>query len=1322
MDVPSTDRAGRGRAEGALIYAGYELLERLAHGPTKDLWKARARTGVDGFEKSLAIKRFMADATGHDRIARAFVEGAKRAVHLSHANIVHLFDLGRADDMYFVAMEYVNGPDLGAVLTLGRKRGIVMPPAVASFVAIELAKALDYAHRIRPHNDNSTGILHGAVAPWNVLLSVDGDVKLGDFGTATTHSGATAGESGVRRAQRTHVTPEQLTNAVPDARADVFSLAVLLYEMVSNVTPFFALSSEGIADNIRAGRCAPLADVSPSVPVGLAAIVSRAMHIDRERRYPDMDSFHQALAQLAFTCGWRAAREDLAEYLDRLGSWRRRLRPDTSTLFDVALGGATVLERRENRGEETTQAAPPSARTAETHSTEGQSEQAMAEVAAVAIRVDGKHPDHAETCKLLIGRQGGIIVDVKDAECTFALFGGGTVGATDATAAVRCALKVARATYPSGSTEEPVAQVAVHTGQVAVDPANAQVRSEQCGDLFASAQRLLTVAQPGQVLATTAAKEAVAGRFTMLEVPDEPLDAHAVMAERTATPPTGPFMGRDEVVREIIEVLASASAGYARIVAVAGEAGIGKSRVLREVLYRVHGLDVGTHHVSLTSEHRTVAMSGCREWLTRILGIEELDPKAVIASAVTRLRMLGLGNRELEAVKAVLDLRAQSFERRTVEHGLSAALTRIASNLAKDRLTVFAFDGMENMDEESQLVLDRVIRSVANTSTAFLLGYRPEFVDAWADVPGHHRFVLGTLDQDTVVSLTEALLSVESVPMPLLNRAIRESGGNPLYVEEYLRMLLESGAIEVGEGQVHLRGLEAGAAKSLPALVADRLERFDPSHRHVLARASVIGNQFTSDVLREVAGSDTAHASAAVAVSIDRGIVQYLGSGRYKFSHGLVRDLLMKSLSEDELRGAHAAAATALSKLFPQHEGELAGRLAHHHEKAGNQAEAARFLVISAGALEAKAAQDGAIDCLMRAIAILERAENPDYEQILQLFCRIADLSFWCRDLQTGADRTLTAVRIAEEIDRRDYVARFCMLRGRLLVNANEFIEGRQWLQSAREIAGELGDQPLQWAVTLALAEADNKNGEYRRAMGLWIELLGVLSPADDPATAIRCLIPLSLAYAGLGWVPVAHETLAKARALAEQHPDRYTECELLKTEGIVHYYARDLPASIEAASKAVERATEYGFHYEATVGTHNVGEFYMRQGDFGRAYMTLQRSYDLSRRHGFARLEMANLSVLGYIDSVRGTSETGRQKIGIAADFAADHGYVWDHAQARLMLAHADFHRGDKREAERGFANVVRMAEEIGNRRYAEDAQSALEAVREGRRPKAPS
>src|SRR5512146_1027145 len=159
------------------VFGKYLLLERLSVGGMAEIFIAKA-FGVEGFERILAIKKILPTMAEDEEFITMFIDEARISVQLNHANIVHIHELGKYDEAYYIAMEYVAGRDVRAILEQYRKRKQKMPVAQAAFIAAKVCEGLDYAHRKKDARGQELNIIHRDVSPQNILVSYEGEVKI----------------------------------------------------------------------------------------------------------------------------------------------------------------------------------------------------------------------------------------------------------------------------------------------------------------------------------------------------------------------------------------------------------------------------------------------------------------------------------------------------------------------------------------------------------------------------------------------------------------------------------------------------------------------------------------------------------------------------------------------------------------------------------------------------------------------------------------------------------------------------------------------------------------------------------------------------------------------------------------------------------------------------------------------------------------------------------------------------------------------------------------------------------------------------------------
>ncbi|MGD1148034.1 MAG: TonB family protein [Thermoanaerobaculaceae bacterium] len=268
----------------ATPFGQYELIEPIATGGMAEVYRARMK-GVEGFQKIVAIKRILAHLTDNDEFVTMFVDEAKLAAQLQHPNIIHIYDLGKIERSYYIAMEYIDGKDLRSILRTLDDKKARLPLGLALFIGSRLAAALDYAHRKKDLQGTAMALVHRDVSPQNVLISYDGDIKLCDFGIAKAASKASHTRAGALKGKLQYMSPEQAWGKDIDRRSDIFSLGLVLYEMLSGRKGFVGDSELSILEQVRSPRLVPLRDIDPSIPPEVERVVLKALKEDREERY-----------------------------------------------------------------------------------------------------------------------------------------------------------------------------------------------------------------------------------------------------------------------------------------------------------------------------------------------------------------------------------------------------------------------------------------------------------------------------------------------------------------------------------------------------------------------------------------------------------------------------------------------------------------------------------------------------------------------------------------------------------------------------------------------------------------------------------------------------------------------------------------------------------------------------------------------------------------------------------------------------------------------------------------------------------------------------
>lgn len=275
-------------------FGKYLLLDRISVGGMAEVFRAKSY-GVEGFEKIIAIKRIL-PAMGEDKdFIKMFIDEAKIAGQLSHANICQIFELGKIQGSHFIAMEYIWGKDLLQIQNRLRKVGQVMPVGMTCYVISKVCEGLDYAHRKKDAMGRPLEIIHRDCSPQNVLVSYEGEVKIIDFGIARAASRSSRTNAGVLKGKFGYMSPEQVRGLPLDHRSDLFALGTCFYESLTGERLFLGESDFSTLEKVRNADVRPPRQLNQNIPPEVEELVMRALTRDPKSRFESGAEMHSEL-------------------------------------------------------------------------------------------------------------------------------------------------------------------------------------------------------------------------------------------------------------------------------------------------------------------------------------------------------------------------------------------------------------------------------------------------------------------------------------------------------------------------------------------------------------------------------------------------------------------------------------------------------------------------------------------------------------------------------------------------------------------------------------------------------------------------------------------------------------------------------------------------------------------------------------------------------------------------------------------------------------------------------------------------------------------
>jgi len=295
----------------------YQVVERISAGGMAEVYRAK-QTGADNFERPVAIKRILPHIARDPNFIAMFQAEAKLAVQLQHGNICQIYQLGRHEDSFYIALEYVDGRDVGAILDLHQKQNRPIPLPQACYIIRRVCEGLDYAHNKKSSQGEPLNIIHRDISPPNLLISYEGEIKLIDFGLAKAVGSSVQTQAGIIKGKLAYMSPEQVRGAPIDHRSDVFAVGIVFFELLTARRLFRRDSDLETFDAVRQCRVPRPSEINPSIPKALEDILLTSLARDVDKRYQSAGAMNEAIQEFVLS-----SRNTFRG--DQLGEWMRRL-------------------------------------------------------------------------------------------------------------------------------------------------------------------------------------------------------------------------------------------------------------------------------------------------------------------------------------------------------------------------------------------------------------------------------------------------------------------------------------------------------------------------------------------------------------------------------------------------------------------------------------------------------------------------------------------------------------------------------------------------------------------------------------------------------------------------------------------------------------------------------------------------------------------------------------------------------------------------------------------------------------------------------------
>ncbi len=1200
-------------------------------------YEVRRTLGAGGFgavylghdvqlDRAVAIKVLHSELASPPSEGDPFLEEARKLARLRHSGIVTVHDVGVHEGRVYLVSDYLDGPDLARWL---RDNRVDWPEATR--IAAAVADALAHAH--------ARLIVHRDVKPANILLTADRMPVLVDFGLAIDDAQAGGREKGIISGTLWYLSPEQATGTAHriDGRTDVYSLGVVLYEMLTGRVPFRATNPVELLRQVRDDEPQPPRQLVDGIPPELERVCLKALAKQQQDRYTTAADFaadlRAVLAKAATTSisGRLSPMEFLVSDLHASAPASARsigLTPSSSRRFvrEAERRQVTVLVCRCDMFE-----------------------------SDAFLELDAEDQAKAlgtfqQTCAETVNRFDGTLVQCNQ-QGLLVCFGyplayeDGPRRAALTGLGILDSLKVIRERFRDDYRIELKPWVGLHTGPAVVETKEDVI--SLAGEARNVAVRLDEAAIPGEVICTEATHRLIQAEFQCTSLGPQkikgvpqPLELFQVQAVRKtrgrieAAELAGltPLIGRDHEISLLKDRWEQAQEGMGQVVLLTGEPGLGKSRLVHALkehvlVQMVEGeVDAPVIEWRCSPHFRNTGLYPAIDFYERALGFgREEPPQGRFDRLLHHLEQYDLAKPLAVSLWASLlslpipaCFPAISLSPVRQREETFRVMLEWLRNRAARKPILFVLEDLHWVDASTLEFLKQFLAESQHDHVLTVLTFRPEFQTPWPLLPHQTSLALTRLTRRQVADLMRKK-SGSALPHELVEQIYDRTSGVPLFVEEFTKMVQESGALnpvgESGTGPMTLLAREIPA--TLQDLVMARLDRME-GEREVAQLAAVLGREFGYEVLAAISALDEPTLQAELTKLVQAEILYAKGQPpkcTYIFKHALLEDALYNALVKDKRQHFHQRIVEALETRFPQTvevqpellahhctEGELPRQAIGYWLKAGLRSRA-RFANVEAighlskgldllGTLEESPERNlqeleflnplGTVYIAVHGYAALE--VGPIYQrarelcersgQPQQLFAIMWGTWIWHlvrSDLKLCMQLADEAVALAERVNDPGMLMEALFLPGVTSVFRGDFAAGRAHC-------------------TRALSEYDD-----RERTRFWASITG-----EDSGVAHRCY--LAVAQWHLGHMDQALALNDEAVGLARAIGQPFTLAFALEHRAWLFNQCRMATEALLAAEEEIAIATEQGFAYWLATATLFKADALVLQGQWTEA------------------------------------------------------------------------------------------------------------------------
>ncbi|HZP35367.1 MAG TPA: AAA family ATPase [Methylomirabilota bacterium] len=880
-------------------------------------------------------------------------------------------------------------------------------------------------------------------------------------------------------------------------------------------------------------------------------------------------------------------------------------------------------------------------------------------------------------------------------------------------------------------------RVGLNSGEVVVRSIGSDIHMDYTaiGQTTHLAHRMEQAAPPGSTYLTANTLRLVEGRVEAQSLGPmpikgllEPVEVYELTGatllrrrfDTTALRGLTRFVGRDAELRRLGRALTQAGKNHGQVVAIVGDPGVGKSRLLYEFLHshRTHGwLVLESESVSYG---KTTPFLSVIELLKRYFRLEpRSDPATIQEQVSSTLLALDPGlEPTLPALLALLDVPVENPAWRALDppqrrQFVLDAVTRVLVRESHVRPLILVLEDLHWIDSDSEAVLDSLIEVVPSARLLILVSYRPEYQHKWDSRAYYRQMKLEPLHPSSADTFLRHLLGTEPALQPLKRILIERTGGNPLFLEECVRTLVESHILAGDRGALRLMkplpNIQVPA--TVQAVLAARIDRLPTDEKHLLQSAAVIGQDVPFDLLRAVTdlSDDQLRNSLAHLQAVD---LMYEGESSeelvYSFKHALTHDVAYQSLLQERRRTLHARIVEEIERLHRDHLGDQVELLAYHATSGETWEKAVAYWRQAGLRALSHSSHDRALDCFERALTALQRLPrsraNVELAIDLRLDIRtsILPLGRFTELLEHLEEARGSAESLADQLR----LGRVCAYLTDYFRQIGDHARGLDFGERGLELAKLTGNLALEVSTRIYLAHVSYDMGRFLAAIRLLHQVVeSVKELPEDERFGLPYIVSvhsrtwLALCLAEVGRFSEALDVANEAMRIAgdSDHPSSLTSAHV--AVGRVHVRRGQILTSVPILERGLELCRRWNIRLLFPFLAESLGLAYSYSGrvDAGLPLLHEAQAVHMAMRGTAGQaIRLVSLSQ-GYLAA--GELDEAEHLAARGWDMAQQHKEMGNAAYALVQRGEVSLARSDREQATLHYRHALTIAEELDMR-----------------------